>query len=427
MGSSWNNHAAVARFHVFFDTSLPGGDVELFAIEAGSAANGMKIRYRTASQKLGVQIGSGTEILSDAAVAAGKWIGVDVRYDPRTTTHLCDWQVDYDSLDGTVAPVAQTQASTSGLTGTGSSDITTLRLGWSVSTTATVYYDDVLLSRFWGTYPLGDMRIVPLRPDPAGTPTTTNDSLFKVFTSNGSMATFTAAGARAALDDIPPTIGASADGVAQVTVGTDADLVTIPMETYTCAPLYSPRAVRWYLAGWAASGNPATLGIKTVDPDDASTIVEIGAGDHGFDSSAVVWLCVMHRRAGSPGTTFYQMTQSRVDALAMQFGRTNDANPDVGLHCVLAELAIQPAAAIGIYESGGHQLYVRQDPNNQAVISYVVTTPAGTRGATLTYALSGVDQTPIYVGPNTVYELSIGAASIDTVTSVGLAPDPDLG
>ena len=58
------------------------------------------------------------------------------------------------------------------------------------------------------------------------------------------------------------------------------------------------------------------------------------------------------------------------------------------------------------------------------MVSYLITTPPGTRGATFDYALAGVDQTPIYVGPDDVHEVSIGAVDITGVTSCGLTPDP---
>ena len=407
----------------FYMPSLPAGDVEICSAWSGGTASVAKFWYRTASQKIGCVVGDpispsfGTEILSDATVSAGVWIGLDFRYDPRVAIPVCDWQVDYDSLDVT-GPVAQTQAA--GVTGS-IQNVSEFVIGWKTAATATIYYDDIAACKQWGAYPLGDLRIRLLKPDQAGTATVSGTSTnFKTFTSNGTMATWSSAATLANLDDAPPTIGGSADGLAQVAVAT-SDYVEIPMENWTAAPDNTIRGARWYLAGWAASGNPASIGVKWYD--GTTEYFFIAVGDHGFDDTATVWMVGMVRSATTKD--YYDIDQTKLNGLAARVGYSDDANPDAGVHCLLLEVAYQPATTYGIYESGdGFTLYVRQDPVTAGVASYLVTTPSGSRGATFTHALDGVDQTPVYVGPNTAYEHSIGASSISTVTSVGLAPDP---
>jgi hypothetical protein len=429
-GSSvgWGSRAFVERCCVYFDTSLPGADTELLSVEAGSLANGVVVWYRSASQKIGVKIGSGTEQLSDATVAANTWIGLDIRYDPRTTTHRCDWKVDYDSLDATVAPVAQAQATATGMTATA---ITTARWGWTTSKTATVYYDDIAVSRFFGTFPLGDYRILPLLPDQTGTPTITGTTAnFQTFTSGGTGAAWNAATARTLVDDMPPVVGGSADGIMQVTAAT-GDFVTIPMATYTAAPMYSPRAVRWYVAGWAASGSVANCNVKA--DDGTNTLMDIGyqvgsgtslALDHGWDASVVHWLCSMHRL--NPVVfpqPYYQITQARLDALAVKFGYSTDATPDVGVNAVLAEVAVQPAKVFTISETtldgGTAYLYTRQDPVHQGCVSLLVTTPPGTQQVVLQTTINDSYSEQV-VPANTTYELPIGSDNVGTVSTYGL-------
>lgn len=405
----------IERFHFYFPTSLPGADVELASVECQSLTNGMTIWYRAASQKIGVKVGTGTEQLSDATVAANTWIGLDYRFDARTTTFKCDWQLDYDSLDAT-GPVAQTQASNTGMT-VGSID--KVRKGWTVARTATVRFDDIAASQQYGAYPLGDVRIVTLSVDPAGTPTISGSSAnFRVFTSNGgTLTTWSAAGTRNALDDVPPTIGASADGLTQISTAA-SDYCEVPMETYTAAPDFAVRGLRWYWAGWAASSTGATFGFRSWD--GVSEIAQHSAVDHNFDSSSLVWMTRMQR----PSLGKYVLTQAKVDALAARFGFSTDAAPDVGVHCVFGELVVAPATVYGIVEAEtGFNVYVRQDPVSASVISLLATTPSGTRGGTLTWTVGGVDGSQ-YVGPNTTYEKSIGASSIDEVTSVGFTVDP---
>jgi hypothetical protein len=111
--------------------------------------------------------------------------------------------------------------------------------------------------------------------------------------------------------------------------------------------------------------------------------------------------------------------------MVIQAGFSSDATPDIGIHNVLAELAYQPAVVYGVAEAegGAFNVYVRQDPVSGAVASLLATTPLGTRGATLTWTLNGVDDSQ-YVGPNTMYEEVIGASSISEVTAYGLTVDP---
>jgi hypothetical protein len=414
--------ALVGRFCVYFPTSLPSADVELASCEAGSLANGVTIWYRSASQKIGVVVGAGTEVLSDATVAADRWIGVDFRWDPWYTNHLCDWSVDYDATPGdSIGPVTQTQAVGAS---TSTADPTLFRLGWTTAKTATVRYDDVACSKLWGSYPIGGIEIVAVGPDQAGTPTISGTSTnFRTFTGGpaGTLTTWSAATTRSALNEVPPLVGSSGTGLLQITAA-GSDYCEIPMATLTAAPDNVLRAIRWYVSGAAASTASGTL--RLVFVDTAGTLVnEIFLGHHGLDATTLRWLCKMHRGNG----IFYQITQARMDDLKVRVGYSTDATPDVGVNAVFCEVAYQPASIIGVLsgENGAFNVYVRQDPNSGAVASYLVTTPPGTRGATFYHSLLGVDQTPIYVGPNTTYERVIGAVDISTVTGVGLSPDAE--
>jgi len=409
------------RLHFYFE-DLPAADTELFFAEVGSHANGLVGRYVSATQKIGVKIGSGSEVLSDAAIAADQYFGVDIEYDPRTTTHTCRWAVDYDATVGdTTGGVAQTTASTAGMTAGG---VTAVGIGSTAAATFTVWVDDIGATRHRKTYPIDDIQVLPIKVDPAGTPSVSGSSTnFRTFTNNGTLATWTAAGTRTALDDIPPTIGASADGLAQITVAL-TDYVLIPMETFTGAPDYALMGGRWYWAGWASSGNPGNIQFK---PDDGVTefATHIGsATDCGFDDTSLIWTTYIHNPSPTQESA-YALTQSKMNALAAKFGFSADANPDCGIHCVLFELVVQPAIVYGVMsgEDGAFNVYVRQDRRSGAVVSYLGTTPPGTRGMTMYGTVDAVDWTQ-YVDPNTTYEKAIGADSIANVTAIGMTPDP---
>lgn len=419
----WGAPTLSVRFHVYFPTSLPSGDLAIAAAEAGSAANGVVLRYISASQKLGVKVGTGTEQVSDAVVVADQWIGIDYMYDARTTTHTCRWAVDYDATPGDpTAAVVQTTASMTGMT---VSQVTRARFGWTSASTATVRYDDIAGSKRREAGLIGDVQIFPLKVDPAGTPTLTGTvGNFRTFTSNGTLAAWTATATRDALDEIPFVIGASSDGLCQITAA-GSDYVTVPMETYTCAPDYVPIGGRWYWAGWAASATTGYIYFRPTDGVDHDSWSWYGSGtDSQFDNSTMVWSTHMHN-TDTISNTYYQLTQTRIDNLAARFGYSLDVTPDVGVHGVLFELAVQPAISSSIIEieDGAFNVYQKTGPNGGEVVSWLVTTPPGTRGATLSWVISGASGSQ-YVGPNTTWEKVVGATSITEVTEVSLVADP---
>lgn len=417
IGSPTAGHTS---FAIYFDGSLPGVDVELASLEvASSTSNSVKLWYRTASQKIGVKVGTGTEVVSNTTVAASKWIGIELVYDPRTTTHTCNWQVDYDSLDAT-APVSQTQATNTGMT---AGNVTRFRLGWQTSTTATVYYDDVFFSGVRKAYPMGLVNIQGLRPDSAGTATTTGASTdFRVFTSNGgTLSTWTSAAAISSLDEIPPTVGGASDGVTQITANS-SNLCQIPMETYAMATNSRVgRGVRLYALGWAASGTAAAL---VVQANDGVNTVSLGGDltDAGFDNASYWW---MTRTLRNPSSNLpYIVTQAKLDALSFELGNSPDATPDTGVHWVFAELATQLITANSAIEAEGaaFSVYEEKDPLSGSTVALIVTTPSGPRGATLNWTIDGSDGSQ-YVAANTIWRKDVGATDINQVTSLGLTPD----
>lgn len=404
----------VDRFHIYFPT-LPTTDLELYSVETASGTG--QLWYRTATQKLGFKVGTGTEQTSDTTVAAARWIGVDIRYDARNTAHLCDWAVDYDaSLTDIVPGVPQAQAVGAG---TAVANIDRVRWGWNTSRTATVRYVDFGGSKVWGAYPIGDLRTSLRKVDPVADPTVSGTTAnFQVYTSGGTGSAWNAANARNAVDEVPPAFDGTSDGVMQVNVAT-GDHVEFPIDPFVGAPDYALRGARAYLPGYAATGSVATIGAWMWDGETEFTIAPVA--DHGFAAATAVWLTAMLR----PIAAFYLLTQARMNALKVRIGRAGDAAPDLGFHGIYVEVAYSPATVVGItdIEGGAFMLYARQDPISGAPVSYEVTTPPGTRGATLEYALAGVDQDPLVVGPNTTGEVLIGASNVSDVTYLAFHAD----
>lgn len=426
------DYEVVMRLHFRFVGSLPSGDVEIASVECGDQetnALNMVLRYRSASQKLGLTIADGTEQLSDAAVSADTWIGVDLRHIPFAwfagNEGAAQWQVDYNA-DDSVGAVEQVNATVASF---GPREAVAVRIGWTTATTATVRYDDIVVAKSVGSnvrdqYPIGNIKIFPLRVDPGGTPSVSGStSNFGVFTSNGTIGAWNDTNARNALDDVPPTIGGSADGVCQTATAT-GDYMEIPMETYACAPNYAPRAVRWYFPIWAASGSPATIGLKVIDSAGVNEHQIFATADPNADNAATVWVCGMHRIPAS--YLVVVLTQAMVDSLAARIGYSGDANPDIGVHAVLAELVVANTDEVEILssEDGTFVATVRQDPITSSVVSYLVENNSATRDVVFDCTIGGTPISPVTVAPSSSHEQVIGAVTIEEVTFVGLTPDP---
>jgi len=405
------------RFSVYFPSSLPAGDVVLCSSEPATAGQFTIIRFKNATSKLSIQVGSGTEVVSDATVSTNTWISVDYRIDARTTTHKADWKVRYSDASSWVD---QTQATMAGATVPSAGF--TLRLGWVANTTATVRYDDVVVSNTGGHFPLGDFAITLLKPDPAGTLTISGTSTnFQTFTANGTLVAWDATVAKNAIDEVPPTLGASADGFAQVGIAA-SDYVEIPMETLNAAVVGGAiRGVRAIICGWAASALAATFGFRF--HDGVSELAPTGAINPTFDNTSTPgWYAHMIRGI----TSRQDWTQAKLDALTVRAGFSTDTSPAVGVHAVYCEVALKMCdlVRVGSAEEGTFTVDFRIDTDSSAVIAIIVTSAPGDRGCTFTWAILGVDQTPIYVAGGNSHTEYIGATDIATVTGYTLTPDP---
>jgi hypothetical protein len=410
------------RLSFRFPTSLPGVDLNLCALDTGSdsTGEGLYVFYRTATQKVGVAVrqtsfGFGTEIASDITLAADTWYDLDLLFDGANAYRQQEWR-GFWQLNG----VEQALATKTTNTASAVTAITQFRLGWQASITATVLYDDVAGSKHPGHHPLGEIRIYPLKVDPAATPTVTNATAFSTFTNNGTInATFSTTTARNAVDDIPPTIGGSADGFVQDTIGA-SDYVELPMQTRDVATnLEALRGIRWYFPGWAVDATAATIGFRAYDGTDETVL--FAAADPNFDASttAPAWVSKMHRTQGS--NVPFLWSQARVDGLAARVGFSGDATPAIGVHAVLAELAVRTAFSQQVVEADGVFVYSLLDPDTGNVIALRLVAP-GDGSATADYVING---TPVSrnaaAGTEDLYV--VGAETNDVVSFISAVRD----
>jgi hypothetical protein len=287
---------------------------------------------------------------------------VDWWLDASAATHLLDWQITYS--DGS-APVAQTQASVASSAGTAIG----LTLGWTTAQTGTVRYADVVVSTTRGHYPLGDMKVYPLKVDPAGTVTISGTtSNFDTFSAGGTLAGgFDATTARGAIDDVPPTIGGSSDGIAIVT-GHATDYVEIPLETLDLAAIPgSIRGVRLCVAGGAASATANSVRISA--HDGTTEHILYPEADPNWDSTSESWICRMVRPAS--GRIIWD--QSKLDALVARIGAA-DATPDVWIHALVGEAVV---AIAGTSQLFGDLASAAVDADSAGVVTVTVAAPAG--------------------------------------------------
>jgi hypothetical protein len=396
--------AAVVQWKGRFNTALPGADLVLATIQSTSAD--MVLRYVSASSKLGVKIGTGSEVLSDAVVTADTFITVDLRMVGTTTAYRGDWQVNYGA-----GAVSQTQAT---FTAGGAMSSWGLLVGWTAASTGNVTVAHVICSIVAGHYPLGDHSFALLKADAAGTLTISGTSTnFLLMTANATGAAWNAATALTNITEgPPPTIGASAAGFLQAAIAT-SDYVNVPMATYDVSGTGSIRAVRMLACGWAASATAATIGFRAFDGTTEMTL--FSAADPEFDNSTTdpAWVCKMVK----PPSGVVAWDQAKLDALAFRVGFSGDATPDIGIHWIAAEVAIQLATTGSHF---GDLMSSAIDPKT-AGITAVSVTPTGGYDAVLHYDQGGTPTDVATPGGATTTE-AIDAPDAPAVEYVALYP-----
>jgi hypothetical protein len=303
-------------------SAVPTTDQHFVAIGTGTGRS-LFFEFDTASGQLKLRMATVTpQSVLGPALEPDRWYWVELRYNVATTSYTADW-----SIDG---------AAQWSLTGSdaAASTITAVDLGWNTNFTYTAHLDDAVLGDAAADYPLGPHKVVLLSVDPAGTVTLSGTAAnFNTFTANGTMAAWNATTARNNTDEVPPTIGASADGAAQITLQT-TEYMQFPMTSYTLAVGETISGVRMLAPGWAATTTAATIGFRSWN-GTTETVLQAGTVDPAFDASttAPAWVCKMLTLADVN-------TQAELDALAFRVGFSSDATPDIGIHAVYAEVAV---------------------------------------------------------------------------------------
>lgn len=314
-------------FGIYFPTSLPSGTVILAQMNVAVGVAWL-LEFNSSTTKLAAGWEGGT-ITDGPTVTTNTWYYVELYANVSANPNTLDWAVDTVSQ----TQVTQAQAATT---------VSNFRLGTSNAETFTARYDDLIVDTSTSniTFPLGKHKIQGLQIDPAGTFTLTGTTgNFNTFTNNGTLAAWDATTARNNVDEVPVTVGASADGWVQITLAT-GDFVDMPLTTYTLAAGESVAGARAWFIGWATSTTAATFGVRAFNGTTEETL-QAGTVDPNFDNSttAPAWICKMLTLANYD-------TQGELDALSLRGGFSSDATPDIGLHGCGVELAIKESTGI---------------------------------------------------------------------------------
>lgn len=373
-----------------------------------------KLVYNASTTKYGVQWSTGSIVYESGTTPLNTWRWIDFRMRTNNTTWHIDWRIE------TGTDTYTDQASPTDLTGQ-SATVTSsaLRLGDDASQTVTMDFDDVIISKYYVTYPLGPHQIRLLTVDPAGTPSVSGTSAnFNVFTANGTLAAWNATNARNAVDEVPPTISASADGVAQVTLAA-SDYMEFPMSTYTCGPTEAIVGLRMYAPEWGGTGTgTGTLGFRGWDGTAETTLIAAGTS---YDADSLTAVSATHPRWDCAMWQYLNgWTQAALDAAALRVGFSTDATPDMGVHALYLEVAIVETRTQPLF---GDLASIERDPHRLGAVSITVDAPAG--DDTDLYYEEGGSPTTVPVTGGTSDTEQINAVFEPDTNYIALYPPPE--
>jgi len=388
--------AAAWGFHVR-PISGSGVCVAGYFNTAAGATTSPQLVYNFSTNKWGLRWGNtGTPSYQSGTTALNTWAWIDgAERGMTTSTYKAVWRLE------TGTDIYTDQTPPADLTGQSSNFAVELVLGTPSSQTATFEYCVPVWGKYYAAYPIGPHKGQTLTVDPAGTPSISGTSSnFSVFTANGTLAAWNATNARDALDDLPPTISASADGVVQTAVAA-SDYAEFPMANPTVASDEVIAAIRSVCAMYGGTGTgTGTLGLKVHD-GTTETVIDSGVTAYDADSLTTPSATYPVWRRGTVTAPSTGWTVSRANSLVTRMGYSSDATPDMGAHALYLEVATRKAAisrALTV-EDGAMTADLYVNPYSSAAVSYVITNNDPTRTAVFSYSIAGTPQTPVTVAP----------------------------
>lgn len=309
----------VGRFWVYVESQTNAGSDAPSIMQIGSTAGTSFLTYTESNGNLNFAVVSGSTQTATGALPLHAWAVIDFRFDCTGATWTFDWKVN---------GVAQTQATWANPAGT----ITGITFGPTSFFTITLDYDDIVLSSTATDYPLPDMHLSALTVKASGTHNTSAD--FNQTTNNGT--TLSAISTpEALLRDLPPTVSASTDAVAQVTASSSAYLEFNHNSTLA-ATVY---AVKHIVAGWQASASATNLAVVLHDGSmDGLTLGSPASPVSPLFQNSTTTLGWANKvyNIGPSGSLW---TSSLVNLLLTRFGWATTVTGDPGVNAVYLEVA----------------------------------------------------------------------------------------
>lgn len=380
------------------------------------------LRYDVTNEKFGLEWLGGSTVWQTGTTPLGTQPWIDIGVLANSTTHHLEWWIDTGTGDGS-------QTSPADLTGqsVGSS----LQLFWGNAETAAptyvIHFDNPVQSRLFAAHPLKPHRVVAAVPEGTGATVSGTSTNFSRFTANGTLAALTVDTVGTLLDDIPPTISASADGIVQ-TATAASDYVNLPMTPPTLAQDEIIAGVRFVAALWGGTGSgTGNLGwrghdglTETMFVDAAAVLYDAGSGT-AISSTHPPWNSAMWSGASNGA-----WTPARLADAAVRMGFSTDATPDMGASAVYLEVAIRKAPTVRtltIDEPVSVAVDIIVNPYHSGTVSYVITNNDAVQTATFKYSVSGTPQTPVTVAPLDSEIVDIHAAAFGDISDIGVTAD----
>ncbi len=302
----------VARFGVSF-SALPTSDVSELAGAYMANGGALRLKYVAATQKLALAFANGATAAAHTSIQAGSWYLVEIGAGTGATSYTADWRI-----DGATQP----QATATGTVTT----IDKFMWGSSFAETYTAYYDDLIVSQTAADFPIGNGKVLALRPNAmAATSGATNFS--------NQDGTAIDADSYSRLADPPYSYYDPAQNVnvypsiKQTTVSTSSYVgIAFQDTTETCI-----RAVAAYV-GISYAGSATASHGKTVVLDGA-TERTVWNGDH-LASSTPDMKSLVVAPASSP------WTQGALNGLVARIGYSSDVRPTPEWHSLMLEYEV---------------------------------------------------------------------------------------
>lgn len=411
LGNLGGAYSAAAGFNVRVVSASGTPVVAAVVSNAGSAL--AQVVYDSSTSKFGVQCGTtGTVSWASTTTALNTWVWIDLRFKCTTSTWHAEWRLE------TGAGVYTDQAGAD-LTGQSVAKfVYQLQLGYAAAQTMTADFDDALLSAYYVAYPLGPHECRLLTVDPAGTPAVSGTSTnFSVFTANGTLGAWNAVNARNAVDEVPVTISAAADGVTQ-TAAAASDYMEFPMATYTLGPTEYVAGVRMMAAigsgTGAGAGDIAVRGWDGTTETALASVSQLTPGSPTAITSTVpLWRCAMWQSTNG-------WTQAELDAAALRAGFSADATPDMWIHVLYLEVAIGQTRTSPLF---GDLASAEVDPTRLGVVSVTMTAPDS--GDASLYYETNTSPTTVPVTAGSAVTQQINAADQPTTNYVAAYWPPE--